>query len=324
MNIYFDTNVYRFIEARNELSSMRRMLKAYRCRLTASQGNLVETYAIPSREESRRQLEVIARLANNFEKVPQSWLHAIELRDALARLRPTWLKTVTYTKSIDRLLHDHIQMWADARCLKLPPPYAYQQYSVDAERGIAHERRFQKAFRAQDPRDQQGYSLVSMSESGEVNGVIPVAARDPEVFWRVDGLMVWYNAIALRHPSSRDYADWLLPYLKQGVFRDPSYPGFWLHEVTPEEVPLNRLTGLVYFYQTEHKVTHGNAADQLHAGHWLHSDLFLTADVTFHKVLTKVANAHYETKPKPVLVDRSAKSCLEQVEATVRSCVHIQ
>ena len=111
---------------------------------------------------------------------------------------------------------------------------------------------------------------------------------DPEVFWRVESLQAWYEAIEMR-PASRDYDDWLSPYLKRGSFRDPSYQSLWLEEASGATMPLNRLIGLVKFYQLAQKVTHVNAADQLHAGHWLRSDLFLTADRPFHSVLTRIA-----------------------------------
>jgi hypothetical protein len=75
--------------------------------------------------------------------------------------------------------------------------------------------------------------------------------------------------------------------------------------------------GLVNFYQLEHKVTHGNAADQLHAGHWLRDDLLFTADAAFYEVLKKIADTHFPQRPKPVFIDRQAASCVGQVESVL-------
>jgi hypothetical protein len=141
-----------------------------------------------------------------------------------------------------------------------------------------------------------------------------VSGTDPEVFWRVDSLQVWYNAIEDKDPASRDYADWLGTDLRPGCFRDESYLSFWLREVASEAMPLNRLVGLVDFYQLQKKISHGNAADQLHAGYWLRSDLFVTADRAFHEVLTEVRNRHYPERPLPVLAERSAVSFVSQLE----------
>jgi hypothetical protein len=83
-------------------------------------------------------------------------------------------------------------------------------------------------------------------------------------------------------------------------------------------MPLNKLVGLVNFYQLQHKVTHGNAADQMHACHWLREDLFFTADSAFYDVLTQIANAHFARTPKPVFIDRQESSCVNQVEPILR------
>ena len=160
--------------------------------------------------------------------------------------------------------------------------------------------------------------LIPKLSSVEVERVAALDPADPAVFWRLDNLIAWLNTV---NNQSREYFDWLAPYLKLCAFRDPSYPSFWLLEVTPEEVPLCRLRGLVSFYQMEFRPTHGNLSDQLHAGHWLSSDLFMTADDILHKVLTKIADAHIPERPKPVLVHRDVASCVDQVEASIRSYV---
>ena len=136
MKIYFDTNVYRLIRARNELRPMRKLLKAHKCTLTASSGNLFETFAIMASDEAHAELEVLTRLADKLEARPQSWLHAVELRNELRCLRPTWLRSVASTRQSQRFLRAHCELWETARRRVLPPSHAYQQYRADVERGI--------------------------------------------------------------------------------------------------------------------------------------------------------------------------------------------
>ncbi len=137
---------------------------------------------------------------------------------------------------------------------------------------------------------------------------------DPEIYWRAVGLMAWYFAIEGGGPASRDYADWLSPFLRSGAFREPAYQSFWLRDASAKAMPLNRLTGLVSFYQLQEKITHGNAVDQFHANHWLLSDLFFTADRAFWNVLSKLRELHFPDRPTPILLDRALGSCVEQVE----------
>jgi hypothetical protein len=82
-------------------------------------------------------------------------------------------------------------------------------------------------------------------------------------------------------------------------------------------MPLNRISGLAKYYQLKRKITHGNAADQLHASRWYKADLFITCDEAFHGVLTDIATQHYPEKPIPMLADRSAASLAGQLEAFI-------
>lgn len=312
VQIYFDTNVYRFVRTTSEVSLMRELLEAHGCVLTASSGNLFETLAIQSAKERRAEIDVLVRVAHQFTRKPISWFHAVELRNELRSRRPSWMRKVLSSqaeKQVRALLLGHSDNWRMACEGQFPPADAYACYSADAEKGILSQRQFQKAIR--EFRSLNNVSFSLQSPSGRIS---ECDTADPEVFWRVDGLMAWYNAIEGKHPSSRDYHDWLAPYIKPGSFRDPSYQSFWLREISGDAMPLNKLVGLVSFYQLSHKITHGNAADQLHAGHWLLEDLFFTADSAFYGVLKQIADVHFTRRRKPVFIDRQALSCVKQVE----------
>jgi hypothetical protein len=74
----------------------------------------------------------------------------------------------------------------------------------------------------------------------------------------------------------------------------------------------------VSYYQLEHKFTHGNAADQIHASSWLTNDLFITADRDFFEVLSAAAT-RYSTRRAPVFVDRGKESFASQFEEILSS-----
>jgi hypothetical protein len=244
MQVYFDTNVYRLVRARDEVFRMQELLRDYDCTLTASSGNLFETLAISTRTERLAELQTLVTVAHAFERYPESWLHAAELRAELRRRRPSWMRTVRFTRREREFLKHHADQWERARRLEVPPPHAYARYRRDAEAGTLNQREFQKVLRDRFLENEISFSLLS--PEGQIEDL---DVSDPELFWRLDGLMVWFNAIEGRSPASRDYADWLDPYLKRGSFRDPSYRSFWLKDASAEALPLNRLTGLVSFYQ---------------------------------------------------------------------------
>jgi hypothetical protein len=82
-------------------------------------------------------------------------------------------------------------------------------------------------------------------------------------------------------------------------------------------VQRNRLTGLIRYYQLRHKITHGNARDQLHANYLLDVDLFFTADRAFHAILVEVVEKHLVGAAHPILLNRSAPSVLTELHATL-------
>jgi len=206
-------------------------------------------------------------------------------------------------------------LWKDAQQGVMPESEAYAVFRRDSEQGVNQNRRAQQELR----RERQNGPLNCTLYTPD-GGELPIQLANPEVYWRWDCLQVWYNAVELHSPESRDYADWLCPYLRPGCFREPSYALFWLREVNGDLLPLNRLTGLIAFYQLRKKITHGNAADQLHASHWLRSDLFVTADRAFYDILSEVATRHYPNQPHPVLIERSATTVRGQLEPYLTSC----
>src|SRR5262249_19247606 len=96
------------------------------------------------------------------------------------------------------------------------------------------------------------------------------------------------------------------------MLKKPVYNRFWLKEVKAIDVPYTRLTGLIEFYQLQHKPTHCNAIDSLHSNHLLDCDIFITADKDFYKVLFSVSQK-LSLSAKPVLINRAATSALQEI-----------
>lgn len=142
--------------------------------------------------------------------------------------------------------------------------------------------------------------------------------HDVERNWRQECLQSWHNALVNREPGSRDYVDYLGPYLKPSAFVDPvSTARFWLTEVDGDRVPLNRATGLAHFFQLEHKVGHGNPLDSLHACYLLDVDVFVTADRAFATTLDKL-KTHLAHHADVLFVDRSSASTVDELSALRR------
>jgi hypothetical protein len=317
VNLYFDTNVYSFIAAHGEADAVRRLLKDCKHRVQASASNLFEVWGITDRKAQALELKTLTAVASSFEERPQSWLHAQEVRREVGRCRPSWLKAASFTKTERHLLKGHTKLWGYAKAHRLHPghAHAWEAYRRDFEPGVASGREFQKSLKEFKRRGTTTFNLLIEGQTETPRTDLDL--NDPEMYWRASSLMVWHSALAIRTPASRDYADWLSPYVKEDAFSEPTYFEFWLEDVKAENVPRNRLMGLVRYYQLRRKITHGNARDQLHANHLLDADVFFTADQAFYACLVEVVEKHLVGPARPILLNRSAQSALGELSGAL-------
>jgi hypothetical protein len=157
---------------------------------------------------------------------------------------------------------------------------------------------------------------LAYQKDGKINNILEGNFLEPDLFWRIECLITWFEAISKKIPESRDYADWLLPYIRDNAFGAPTYPDFWLNRVKEKNVPRNRMSSLVYLYQMKYKVTHGNSNDQEHACHVFDVDVFLTADKAFYKTL-EWAIPHFTDTAKITFIDRRAPSPFEEITRAI-------
>lgn len=312
MRVFFDTNVYSNLYKSGGVEVVRAGLRARRARVVATDVNLFEIYAIPDESSRRGELRALTQLASEYLEYPQSWKQAREVRNEIGRCHPEWLTRFGARASIRSLLERHREHWKEARLGEMPPDWAFRSYLRSAGTGVRHNRRSQKEIRRLRLEDA---GRVFLTQVG--TGFVGAGADDPEVYWRVITLSVWHNALLKQHPASRDYRDWIAPYVKINLLEDRAFARFWMQEVDAAHVPRNRIASLVSFYQTDAQVTPGNAQDQNHACMAIDADRFLTADRPFCTALSAAINGHMPDLPPPVLIERNAGCIADQVLAAL-------
>lgn len=317
MKIYFDTNVYDFIADRGEAQSVREYLGELGGEIQASLENLFEIYSIHDPELCKYQIKVLTTVANSFEQRPQSWHQAMEVWHEIEKLRPQWKRRPISAKLLAQsrdFLRGHLLQWENAKKIIVPSSSDYEYYRKDFEGGVSSFINGQKKLRQQMIAHDLKLKLFLMRNfGGQVVGLFEGNLNDPDFYWRSENLILWNEAIINRIPESRDYADWLMPYISENAFLSPSYPHFWMEAVRAHKVNKNRISSLVSYYQLKHKVTHGNPGDQMHACHLLDSDLFFTADKSYYHVLQETC-AHFSDHATIILLDRSNISALDEIK----------
>lgn len=304
---YLDTNVYRHITACEEASKVRSAFLASNIKVIASSSNLFETFAISDIKVRKTEMTTLTTVSSKFHQFPESWHQAKEVRDAIQKHRRSWIRPLAYTRNEKKFLQQHLVNWQAALQGEFPPPDAYSQFRKDFETGVANASNFQKSLRSEHLAKTLKLEVIN-ARSGTSCGN-PFDMNDPEAFWRAECLLAWSEAIINESPSSRDYSDWLAPYLKRGVFLSNDYPSLWLADIGQFETPKNRLSSLITYFQLEAKITHGNSVDSFHACHALDVQHFFTADRVFYETLYKTSK-YFPRFASLHFVDRAAQSTL--------------
>jgi hypothetical protein len=311
MRLYFDTSIYSYVAATGESHDVRRLLTDRACSLIASRTNIFEIYAIPRRDTKQTELRCLAQIATDYPRFPVSYRQAQEVLGELRRLRPEWVKPAIGLRRVREFLRAYRDEWKRVQEGVLPST-GFAVYRRDFEAGCQENAQLQKLQRSAHLKRDRGFTLA-VSDGRRVRAIERYDFADPEQYWRLSSLQCWHNAVVQRHPASRDYADWLNPHITNRAMHDSaSYSAFWLRDVQPERVQLNRIMGLAEYYQLSQKVTHGNPNDALHANHLMDCDLFLTSDKGLFRTLLGVRQ-HVADLASVVLVTRSAPSALAEI-----------
>jgi hypothetical protein len=140
-----------------------------------------------------------------------------------------------------------------------------------------------------------------------------------EIYWRGQSANNYARALLRGSAALSDYRDWVEPHLQSKfVLAGDDHARFWFIDVKAENVPMNRITGLVSYQQMQGKYSHGNAYDSLHANYILHADVFVTADQGFHAVLTQIRE-HVNEAAEVLFVNRAAESAYSEIEEALAS-----
>jgi hypothetical protein len=319
--VYLDTNVFSFIAKSGEAREVKQVLERSDALVAASDSQLSEIYSIRDEGKRAAELRVITSLTKRHLP-PASYSHAMELLGEIRRLRPEWLRRHPDTSRIEPILNGLKRTWVQARLHPDQLPPGFDPYHQDSERGIAKQTESQKKVRGVRTRGSRSNpeGRLRFEYETALSGRITVEEGDVVGYWRVHALMVWYHALVNRIPESRDYVDWIGPYLRQLTFKREDWEHFWLREVEPGRMPKDFLTALANYYQIHQRVTHGNPADSLHANHLLDCELFLTADQRFHTVLRQV-RMHFPDPGDIGFIQQKNRSASDEIQSALANYV---
>jgi len=318
--VYFDTNVYDHIARSGAAAQVRAMLNHLGWSVIASADNLFEIYAIIDVDLRALEIRALTAVARRFDNVPHSYREAMEVRAAISKYRPTWIRRIVFESFSRRQRGAHLRHWKAAKRGVLPDPRAYAVYSPVFEAGAASRLAFQRELRQRKVKREEA---VLVKVFGNMLGAVRTdLVGEVEAFWRSECWLAYDCALVDRYPAMRDLYDWLAPHLKMERVTTDELLLLWCRDVRPLDVPRSMWSGLIAWGQLHSKASHGNANDQQHAAMALETDLFVTADRGFYKALMS-AGQHYPGRVAHSILWPRAASVTEALETVVQASKHI-
>jgi hypothetical protein len=292
VNLYFDSNIYDAIVKASEVGRVRRWLKASGHRVEASlEANVVEALRAPS--PLRAQLVAATTSIGIMADPPRDYAHYREVANELVRLRPDWFTSPLDSTRRELYLRGRRRVWSMWRANPAFAPTNIDVQNLRIQRLVAVDiARQKKKDHIIDP--------GSRHSDADVQACIDTRTP-PERHWRYatsNEVRVSVEAELKR----RGQLEWLTGFVMPRS--RVAWDRFWMCDADGAVMPLSRVIGLVEFFQRHRQVTAGNPMDRFgHAPYLVGSDMLLTRDETFFKLLGDVvAQFPAGTLATPVLV----------------------
>lgn len=289
MLVYLDTNVYSHICESRATAKVSETIHRLGWEVVASADNLFEMFAIADVAKREREVATLTALGRRLDRPPHSYRQAMEVLQAIRRYRPKWVRSLVFDRLSREFRAKHDRRWADAKKGIFPSPAGYAAYRRDFEKGTAGALEFQRELRQRKLKQE---IAVIAKQFGNKVGAFRTDLERPDAFWRAECWLAFDSALLHRDPASRDLHDWLAPHLKMMSVTAEELFLLWMRDIEPADVPIASWSGLVAWGQLHAKASHGNANDQQHAAMAVTTDLFITADVKFHRALQLAAPYH--------------------------------
>jgi len=326
LRLYLDSSVIAFIADHQAAKRASLEFERQGWTGTTSYTALIEAARAPYKEWVQRQ-KVFASVVSELLHPPGDYLEAQEFLDEVRRLRPDWLKTQASTVEAKQLLRKQKEIFRKAQSQQdFDPKELLPSFLRVFEPAVSVNRKTQKELRSlilSSGKDNISIDLVDEISGSNLTTYLRANTSFPERFGRIASLMTWRNALA-GESSLRDLRDWTSHWLNKKLdLNSEDFIKFWLREVDWLAMPIHRAAYSTSYFQLDYKISHGNAADVEHSVNGLRTNVFLTCDGVFSRVLADVRREFGPSFAQIVLVPRSAKDAIEAISLAMNSIQRI-
>lgn len=288
-SLALDSNVWRYLVDHDGVERMMKAARASNTDIVMLPAVLYETLRMPDGDTRRLLIKAQTRQAWR-RLMPEAYTEAEELRLAIERLRPAWIKPHPDLSAWRSIHADWLHgTWYRARHqTELMSEYLREEAPHNAnELEIAREESREMRRVAQRVGVSFGTLKIGRLESWFEH---PVPGWDGEKFdtWRSEGMNAWLPVLAGHQRGA--YAEWLLPWLNEGIVESDisSWVSFWTRDSSPEDLPRHWLRTAMKWAASTRKTSSGTPVDIQISTYLYECDHFLTSDSVFVDCIEKI------------------------------------
>ena len=286
---YFDNNVYARIAEEDGVRAVSTLRRETGTSVRVSEALMAEALRIADPATRRTRFGAITAVATDYP-APAAFRSTRELVEVARRLRPHWLRRDVDAARVSEFLNLDRNTW---RRLKSDPAYVPDGLgvSVGVQTAAVGEVR-------------AGQRRTRTRLRGHVRETLTSEAA--EQHWRTTAHVQFIEAMFGKLPS------WLyLAYFDARKMEPREVAALFERDASAEDLRMFRMTGLADFFQRRYEVTSGNWMDQGHAQELLETDLLVTRDQSFWRVLNDISSVAV-VRAVPVLLS-SDSSVVDQL-----------
>lgn len=284
-----DSNVWSYVVDANGVEELRRISRSADVAIVVLPAVLYETLRMPDTAVRRRIIEAQTR-QTWLRVMPEAYSEAEELRLAIQRLRPEWLRPRPDLREWHQTRADwqhgtwtrarrHTQLMAEL--IREDTPNDVSQLDKAREEALAARK---EAIRL---RVTFGTLKIERLESWFIE---PVPGWDGQKFesWRGEGLNAWMPILSGHDRGA--YADWILPWLQPNILKQDmaSWVRFWTRDVTRSDLPRQWIRNLMRFTTSTRKVSPGSPVDIQISTYLFDCDWFCSSDAVLVACIEKI------------------------------------
>ena len=312
MKYLIDTNIWSYIADTDSLSDMLRAVRRKQFQFVIAPASIFEARRLTEPRIRKKLLQVMTN-QRWTRLMPDTFLEAEEIKDALLLARPEWKNLTPNDRDFIRgryyFRRSQGGFWDDSRDER-PLPVTDESLREQIENELAKQE--VKFIRDRFKNGDQCDAAIHLQKV-TLDVEAPRAGMHTVDYWREATAFHLEKELQIYASPYREWLDCFLDV--DAIFYDrEDFEIVWFREIRVDQLKRQWLRASMEYLQRWHKPTTGSPADSQLSVHLLDADYLVTADKNFARCVEKMhSEAPFETA-QPLKVSAGRNGVIEMIE----------